>query len=115
MKSCPLFGVACLAGILPIVTGCHSTQIDVTVENRTGANVRLLEVDYPNASFGANAMASGAVVHNRIQIQGSGNLKVIYTAEDGQQAQLDGPKLSEHEEGKLEIVLLPGHKAEFHR
>jgi len=100
--------LACLAA------GCRSAHVEVTVENRTGAEVRLLEVDYPSASFGADSLAPGASMHYRIQLQGDGPVKVQYTAPDGKQPQATGPTVSEGEAGKLEIVLLPGGKAEFH-
>jgi hypothetical protein len=99
---------------LPAATGCHSYHVDATVENRTGAPVQLLEVDYPSASFGANSLAAGAVFHYRIQLRGTGPLKVQYTGSDGHQAQIDGPTVAERQEGALQIVLLPGGKAEFH-
>jgi hypothetical protein len=95
-------------------TACHSYHVDATVENRTGAPIQLLEVDYPSASFGADSLAADQVFHYRIQLRGSGPLKVQYTAADGRQAQIDGPSVVERQEGSLEIVLLPGGKAEFH-
>ena len=45
---------------------------------------------------------------------GSGPLKVQYTGSDGRQTQVEGPALAERQEGRIEIVLLPGGKAEFH-
>lgn len=105
------------AALLPFIcalAGCHSYHVETTVENRTGAAIQLLEVDYPNASFGADSLAAGADFHYRIQIDGSGPVKVQYTAEGGRQVQIGGPKLSQRQEGRLEIVLLPGGKAEFH-
>jgi hypothetical protein len=95
-------------------TACHSYHVDATVENRTGAPIQLLEVDYPSASFGANSLVAGQVFHYRIQLRGTGPLKLQYTAADGRQAQIDGPSVVERQEGSLEIVLLPGGKAEFH-
>lgn len=96
-------------------SGCHSLHIETTVENRTGSQVRLLEVDYPSASFGADSLSANTDLHYRIQVRGEGPLKVQYTSgSDGHQLQIDGPALSEGQEGKLEIVLLPGGKAEFH-
>jgi len=74
----------------------------------------LLEVDYPSASFGKNALDAGADFRYRIQIIGSGQLKVLYTNADGKPVQILGPALAEGEEGRLEIVLLPEGKAEFH-
>jgi hypothetical protein len=100
------------------MAGCHSYHIETTVENRTGAPIQLLEVDYPSASFGADSLAANAVFHYRIQLRGSGPLKVLYTANDGspvqRQIQIDGPVLAERQEGSLQIVLLAAGKAEFH-
>lgn len=104
-----LCGIAFAGGIL---TGCHSPHVEVAVENRTGANVRLLEVDYPSASFGSDELASGTTMHYRIQLQGRGPVKVQFTA-DGHPAQVQGPSLAERQEGVLRIVLLPAGKAEF--
>ena len=102
-----------LAPLLSL-TGCHSYHIETTVENRTGGPIQLLEVDYPSASFGANSLEPGAIFHYRIQLRGNGSLKVQYTAGEGKQAQIDGPEVAERQEGQLQIVLLPGGKAEFH-
>lgn len=105
---------ALLLPALMAVAGCHSYHVETTVENRTGQPIQLLEVDYPSASFGANRMAAGAILHYRIQLSGSGPLKVQYTAGNGQPAQAQGPEVAERQEGRLEIVLLPDGKAEFH-
>ena len=107
-----LAAIAC-AGLVA-ASGCHSFHIETTVENRTGSAIRLLEVDYPSASFGSDGLASGASMHYRIQVRGEGPLKLQYTGGDGHLQQIDGPALAERQEGKLEIVLLPGGKAEFH-
>jgi hypothetical protein len=101
----PVFGLA---------AGCHSYHVETTVENRTGAALQLLEVDYPSASFGADSLAAGAVFHYRIQLRGSGPIKVQYTAGDGHSAQIEGPVLAEGQQGQLQIVLLPGGKVDFH-
>jgi hypothetical protein len=101
--------------LLYAAAGCHSYHIETTVENRTGGAIQLLEVDYPSASFGADSLASGADYHYRIQLRGSGPLKVQYTGgEERQVTQVEGPTVAEKQEGRLEIVLLPGGKAEFH-
>ena len=100
--------------VLALLAACHSSHIEVAVENRTGAPIRLLEVDYPNASFGSDALADQATFHYRIQVQGSGQMKVQYTSGDGRQTQINGPSLAERQEGTLEIELLPAGKAKFH-
>ena len=67
-----LIFAAFLSCIFLVAIACHSYHIDTTIENRTGADIQLLEVDYPSASFGADRIASGAVYHYRFQVNGSG-------------------------------------------
>ncbi len=94
---------------------CRSPRIDITVENRTGAAIELLEVDYPSASFGADRLASGAEYRYRFQVRGSGPIKVQYTDPTiHQQRQATGPELHEQQAGTIEIDLLPGGRIEFH-
>jgi hypothetical protein len=95
------------------LTGCRSYHVAITVQNRTGAAIQLLEVDYPTASFGADSMAAGANLKYRVQVRGTAPLKVQYTAVGGIQKQITGPSLAEGDEGQLEIVLLPDGKADF--
>jgi hypothetical protein len=95
------------------LAGCHSYHIETTVENCTGEAIRLLEVDYPSASFGSDRLAAGATFHYRIQLRGSGPLQVEYTVSGGRQVQITGPVLAEPQEGRIGIVLLAGGKAEF--
>jgi hypothetical protein len=100
--------VACV-----FLTACHSYHIDSTIENRTGAPVQLLEVDYPSASFGDDRLDTGAVFHYRFQVRGSGQLTIEYTDPSGRQIHINGPALIEPQHGQLQIVLLPAGKAEF--
>jgi hypothetical protein len=106
--------VALLSAASLLAAGCHSYHVDATVQNRTGAPIQLLEIDYPSASFGADRLASGQSFPYRIQLRGSGPLKVHYAAADRHQVDIDGPSVAEGQEGQLGIVLLPGGKAEFH-
>ena len=107
-------GVAALLITLMGATGCHSHHVEITVENRTGAAIQLLEVDYPSASFGKDSLAAGSDLPYKIQVQGTSLLKLQYTAAGGHQVQIKGPALSEGQQGSIEIVLLPDGKAEFH-
>jgi hypothetical protein len=106
--------VAILLPALAAACGCHSYHVEMTVENRTTAQIEQLEVDYPSASFGADSLAPGAVFHYRIQLQGSGPLKVQYMAGQGNFVQIGGPTVAERQEGRIQVLLLPGGKAEFH-
>jgi hypothetical protein len=108
------FRAAALFAVVWAIAGCHSYHVEITVENHTGAAIQLLEVDYPSASFGADSLAADKDFNYRIQIRGSGAVKVQYTTADGHQVQQSGTELFEQQQGRLEIVLLPGDKAEFH-
>jgi hypothetical protein len=88
--------------------------VAITVENRTGAEVRLLEVDYPNASFGVDALPAGGDYRYRIQVIGQGQVKVQYTDPANHQVQVTGTILAENDQGTLDIVLLPEGKVQFH-
>lgn len=107
----PLYAATLLSVLL--FSACHSYHIDATVENRTSAPIQLLEVDYPDASFGVDSLPSGADFHYRFQVSGSGQLKLSYTTVNGQTVQISGPTLVERQQGQLEIVLEPGGKAAF--
>lgn len=101
--------------LLPVMAAvaCRSPHVAITVENRTGAQIRLLEVDYPNASFGVDSLAAGADYRYRIQVIGQGQVKVQYIDPANHQIQANGTKLAENDQGRLEIVLLPEGKAQF--
>lgn len=106
---------ALAAGAAMAVCGCQSNRIDATVENRTGHAITLLEVDYPSASFGCDALAAGAEFPYRFKVRDSGPVKVQFTEEPGNLVrQATGPTLNEGQQGLLEIVLVPGGKVEFH-
>ena len=96
-----------------LITGCHSYHVEITVENRTGTAIQLLEVDYPSASFGADALSSGGRLSYSIQVRGTGPVNVQYKDAGGAQQRISGPSLAEKDGGRLQIVLLPGGKAEF--
>ncbi|HVZ84089.1 MAG TPA: hypothetical protein VG893_10485 [Terracidiphilus sp.] len=107
--------VVSLAALAFLAAGCRSYRIDATVENRSGAPVDLLEVDYPSASFGEDRLADGADYHYRFEVRDSGPVKVQYTEHATHiQRQATGPELQEKQVGQLEIVLLPGGVIQFH-
>lgn len=109
----PLLYASILSPLL-LLSACHSRHVDITLENHTGAAIQLLEVDYPSASFGADSLAAGADFHYRIQIEGNGPIKISYTPADGKPVQITGLQLDNLQQGRLEIDLLPGAKADFH-
>ena len=105
----------CAVALLPllVLAACRSDHVQVTIENHTGGPVQLLELDYPNASFGADRIAAGADFHYRIQVRGTSALNLSYTGTGNKQYQIKGPELADHSQGSLHIVLLPAGKADF--
>jgi hypothetical protein len=107
------YPLATLLLVFSAATGCRSYHVGITLENRTGGAIQLVEVDYPSASFGAGSLAPGANLKYQIQVRGTAPIKVQYTAAGGVQKQITGPALSEGDEGQLQIILLPDGKADF--
>jgi hypothetical protein len=104
---------AALFLLLAPAVACHSYHIDATIENHSGSAVRLLEVDYPSASFGVDLLAAGADFHYRFDVLGDGPITVQYTGSDDKLVKKSGPTLYERQEGRMEIVLQAGGQVEF--
>ncbi len=111
IRSSVPFGSLMLSACL--MCACHSYHIETTVRNDTGGAISLVEVDYPSASFGADAVAASGEFHHRIQTRSSGPLKIQYTDAKGKQVQITGPMLYEGQEGRIDIDLLVDGKAKF--
>jgi hypothetical protein len=88
-----------------LAVGCQSAYVTTTVSNRTSQPIELLEVDYPSASFGTQALQPGADFHYRFKVLGSGNMKLLYTDGAHHDHKSDGPFLKEGAEGPLTIVI----------
>lgn len=99
-----LLGVVGMVALV-LVGGCKSPYVNATVKNETGAQVTLVEVDYPSASFGRDVLAAGATYPYRFKIIGSGATKVSWTDGERKQHSSAGPALHEGQQGQLEITL----------
>lgn len=99
---------------LLVLTGCKSAHINVTVLNHTGETIKLVEVDYPSASFGIDSLNSGGSYQYLIQVRLSGKMKVQYTdASTLKIVKIEGPELKEGQQGRMTVVLQPDGKADF--
>jgi hypothetical protein len=92
-----------------LLGGCRSAFVSTTITNNSGAQVTLLEVDYPSASFGVGALAPGAQFHYRFKIQGSGPVKLQFTDASGKAHTVSGLDLQEGEQGNLQISIDPSN------
>ena len=94
-------------------SGCRSHHIDCTVENRTGATVHQVEIDYPSASFGIDTLNPGQIYPYVFQVRGSGPIKVQYNDPGGKLIQRQGTSLAEGDQGQFLIILMPEGKVQW--
>jgi len=95
---------AALAGPVFFAAGCHSAFVRATIVNH-GTQVRLLEMDYPSASFGTTKLDGGAEYHYRFKVQGSGTVKLDFVDAQGKAHHAVGPELDEGQEGTLLVTI----------
>ncbi len=108
------FAVAMAAGALVTsasLAGCHSAFIETTLVNRTDQQLRLVEVDYPSASFGTQSLAPGASFHYRFKVIGEGPVKLSWTDAVQKEHNAEGPALHEGQQGSLTVTIIPGQTA----
>lgn len=98
LAAASLFTLICL-----IFSGCRSAFVSATITNKSAAQVTLIEVDYPSASFGVGSLAGGAQYHYRFKILGNGPVKIQYTDASGKEHTASGPDLQEGQQGTLQI------------
>lgn len=99
-----IFSASAIA-VCVLLTGCHSHWVAATITNHSGANISVLELDYPSASFGTTTLRDGAHFDYRFKIQGSAPLKLTYTDAKGHDHQYTGPVLNEGQEGSLAVTI----------
>lgn len=92
------------------LAACHSPYVETTITNRTGSAVSLIEVDYPDASFGTQQIANSETFHYRFKILGPtpGPVKITFTTPDKNVHAATGPMLYPSQQGGLSIGLEPG-------
>ncbi len=91
------------------LAGCRSRFVEVTIVNQ-GPTVHVMEFDYPSASFGANALATGAKYLYRFKVQGSGPLSLQFEDGSGKTHTAQGPKVDLGDQGSL-LVNIDAHGA----
>ena len=86
-----------------LLTGCHSHYIQATVTNHSGADVNVVQVEYPGATFGTQSIANGGNFHYRFKLLGSGDLSLTWTDAAHQDHTVKGPHVDEGSQGTLII------------
>src|SRR5271166_388472 len=114
---CPIFhGFIAKGGILALLflllptlglVACRSAFVETTIANGDSTPVRLIEVDYPSASFGVQSLDAQAAYHYHFKIQGSGPITITWTDSTGKAHTATGPVLFEGQHGDLRISINP--------
>jgi hypothetical protein len=86
-----------------LLTGCRSASIQATLSNRTGERLSLIEVDYPSASFGTQALASGQQFQYRFKVLGNGPTLATWNDTAGVGHKSTGPSFKESDRGTLTV------------
>lgn len=97
-----------LSWALLTLSGCHSAFVEASILNRSGQKVRLVEVDYPSASFGTGELANGATFKYRFKVLGSGPATLLWTDLHEKEHTSPGPALEEGEEGLMTVSIGQG-------
>jgi hypothetical protein len=95
------------------LAACRSAFIETTLRNDGDTPVRLIEIDYPSASFGAQSLAAHSVFHYRFKVQGEGPVTLSYTGADGRSHTATGPTLDEGQHGSLTVTIDPAGRVEW--
>lgn len=93
--------------LLSALAGCHSAFVNASITNQSGRPLRLVEIDYPSASFGTNDLANQATFKYRFKILGTGSATLLWTDAGSQEHKVTGPALEEGQEGQLSVVIGP--------
>ncbi len=107
-QSWPLLRALAGSISLAALSGCHSAFVNAVIMNHSGQPVRLVELDYPSASFGTGDLADGATFKYRFKILGSGPATLLWTDLHEKEHTSPGPELEEGQEGSITISIGPG-------
>ena len=95
--------VALLSSSIVLLAGCHSHYIQATVTNHSDAEVSVVQVEYPGATFGTQSIAPGGSFYYRFKLLGSGDLKVSWIDAQKHDHAVKSLHLNEGQEGTLVV------------
>lgn len=96
-----------------VLAGCHSKYVDTQIINGSQAKLTVIQVEYPSASFGVQALDPGQSFHYRFKLYGTGPLKLSFFDVKTQEHHQVGPVLAEGQEGQLTIRFAAQDHADF--
>lgn len=97
------------AGLAAASAGCHNPLrnplVATTIINHQSTPVRLLEFDYPFASFGSDSLAAGGEFHHSFAIEGAGPLTLHFMDAAGKNHTVKGPSVQGGDIGSLSVTI----------
>jgi len=104
-KACRAKRIALAAMTITLLSasGCKSRFITATIQNDTGQPVRMVELDYPGASFGVSVLAPYAQYSYRFKALGTGPLTLSYIEAAGAPHNAAGPVVNDAQGGVLRV------------
>ena len=90
-----------------LLGGCRSPWVTETISNDSSQNIREVEVSYPKASFGVDAIPPGQHYQYRYKLTADGATSIQFVDVDGKLHTFSGPSLRQHTELHLEAHITP--------
>ena len=85
------------------LAGCRAHVVKISLTNTSAQPIRTIIVDYPNATFGKDALAPGATFSYTIKPLETGPLKIQFTDAKGASHAYVGPALHKNDEGSIDV------------
>ena len=93
---------------------CHSSGINVTIQNDSKVPLRNVELDYPGAAFGTGRIAPGASYWYYIKPTSDGDLTLSFEQPDAKTIRQKQGSVREGESGRLIIVVDQDANQQWH-
>lgn len=85
--------------------GCHSTGVNVTIQNNAKVPLRNVELDYPGATFGTSNIAPGGSFWYHIKPTKDGAVTLSFDEENGKSFKQTGPTVHQGKDERLVLVV----------
>jgi len=93
--------------LVPLIAlaGCRAHVVKISLTNTSAQPIKTIIVDYPNATFGKDALAPGATFSYTIKPLETGPLKIQFTDAKGASHAYVGPALQKNDEGSIDVKI----------
>ena|ERR1700732_3211386 len=97
------FAVALI--FLIAIAGCRAHVVKINLTNTSAQPIKTIIVDYPNATFGKDALAPGETYFSLIKPLDQGPIKVRFTDAQGTSHAYQSISLQQGDDGSVNIKL----------